>query len=417
VWWRSIGPALITACVVFGPGSLIISSNIGATYGTELLWLLVLTGAMMGTYVVLGARVGVVGGATPCSLVAARLGRTFAAVLGLNLGLICSAFQFSNNVAVALAVRALWPGADATLVLLVMNGLLIIFLFCAKEIYRLLERAVKVTVGVVLTCFLFNLVMAGPSFLEVIGGLVPSIPSGLSLGIPQRTADGIADPMILVASLLGTTFSVGAAFYQGNLVRERGWTLREYRHGIGDAIAGVLVLTGVSMAIMITSATVIPGKPASDIGTLAQMLRPLLGPTAYVVFCVGLLVVALNPFLINAMIGGSIVADGLGKPPRLSDRMPKLLTVVVLLVGMTVAIVALRSGQRPVTLIIFGQALTVLGNPLMAGTLLYLANRGDVMGKYRNGWALNVLGGLGFLLVLLMAARVLWRLLLQLGAG
>jgi manganese transport protein len=413
-WWRSIGPALITACVVFGPGSLIISSNVGATYGTELLWLLVLTGLMMGTYMVLGMRVGVVGGATPCTIAASKLGRPFAMVLGLNLGLICSAFQFSNNVAVALAAQALWPGASATAVLVVLNGLLIVFLFSAREIYRLLERGVKVTVGIILACFLFNLLLAGPNPIEVVRGLVPRIPSGLSLGLPQRSADGVADPMILVASLLGTTFSVGAAFYQGNLVRERGWTLREYRKGISDTIAGVSVLTGVSVAIMITTATVIPGQPASDIGALAQMLRPLLGPTAFIVFCVGLLAVALNPFLINAMIGGSIVADGVGKPPKLSDPLPRIMTVAVLLIGMTVAILALRTGQRPVTLIIFGQALTVLGNPLMAGTLLYLGNRGDVMGEYRNGWWLNILGGTGFLLVLLMATRVFWRLVLQL---
>jgi Mn2+/Fe2+ NRAMP family transporter len=244
-------------------------------------------------------------------------------------------------------------------------------------------------------------------------GLLPQIPKDLDLGIPQRVGKAIEDPMILVASLLGTTFSVGAAFYQSNLVRERGWTMRELRHGIGDAVAGVLVLTGVSMAIMITTATVIPGQPAADIGTLAQMLRPLLGTTAYAVFCVGLLAVAMNPFLINAMIGGSILADGFGRPARLRDRAPRIFTVVVLLVGMGVAILALSSGQKPVSLIIFGQALTVLGNPLMAGTMLYLANRRDIMGEHRNGWALNVLGGAGFGLVLLMAARLLWRLYLQ----
>jgi Mn2+/Fe2+ NRAMP family transporter len=114
------------------------------------------------------------------------------------------------------------------------------------------------------------------------------------------------------------------------------------------------------------------------------------------------------------MIGGSILADGLGKPARLRDRAPRILTVAVLLIGMIVAIAALRSGEKPVSLIIFGQALTVLGNPLMAATLLYLANRRDVMGEHRNGWALNLLGGLGLGLVVVMAARVLWRLYLQL---
>ena len=57
-WWRSFGPALITACVVFGPGSLLISSNIGAKHGYELLWLLILTGILMGTYLTMGARIG-----------------------------------------------------------------------------------------------------------------------------------------------------------------------------------------------------------------------------------------------------------------------------------------------------------------------------------------------------------------------
>src|SRR3990172_1211501 len=64
-WWRSIGPALITACVVFGPGSLLINSNVGAKYGYDLLWMLLLTGLLMGTYTTTAARVGVVGGATP----------------------------------------------------------------------------------------------------------------------------------------------------------------------------------------------------------------------------------------------------------------------------------------------------------------------------------------------------------------
>jgi Mn2+/Fe2+ NRAMP family transporter len=106
-WWRCVGPALITACVVFGPGSLLISSKVGAEHGYKLLWLLILTGILMGTYVTMAARVGVMGGATPCTLVANRAGRWFAAIIGINLCLICTAFQFSNNLAVAAAADTL----------------------------------------------------------------------------------------------------------------------------------------------------------------------------------------------------------------------------------------------------------------------------------------------------------------------
>jgi len=413
-WWRSIGPALITACVVFGPGSLLISANIGATHGYQLLWLLIMTGILMGTYMTTAARIGVVGGATPCTLIAQRLGRPVAAIIGINLCLICGTFQFSNNLAVAAAAETLVPKLDAHWVLLGFNGLIIIFLFAAKQLYRFLERTMKIMVGLMLLCFIINVILARPSLLGIIKGFAPSWPDSVSLGVPKKIDGAIQDPMILIASLLGTTFSVAAAFYQGNLVREKGWTIKDYSRGIGDSIAGVCVLTGVSAVIMITAAKVIPDKPAENIGVLAESLRPLLRSTAHMFFCIGLFAVAMNPFLINAMIGGSILADGIGKPPKLSDRWPRRFTVVVLLAGMVVAMLALRTGQKPVKLIIFGQALTVLGNPLMAVTILWLANRKDIMGEKRNTLILNILGGLGLLVVVLMAVRVLMRLVLTL---
>jgi len=413
-WWRSIGPALITACVVFGPGSMLVNANIGAEHRYELLWVLLVTGVLMGTYTTTAARIGVVGGATPCTLIAGHLGRPIAAIIGINLCLVCSTFQFSNNLAVAAAAGTLVPKANIHLALLGLNAFIIAFLFAATQIYRLLERTMKVMVGVILLCFFINVIVAGPPLLAIIKGFIPSWPQGLSLSLPKKIDGDIRDPMLLVASLLGTTFSVAAAFYQGNLVREKNWTIKEYTRGIGDSIAGVAFLTSISAIILITAATVIPGKPAEDIGVLAQSLRPLLGPVAGVFFCIGLFAVAMNPFVINAMIGGSILADGIGLSARLSDRWPRRFTVVVLLVGMVVAMLVLRTGQKPVSLIIFAQALTVLGNPLMAAAILWLANRKDIMGDRRNTIWLNILGGLGLLAVVLMAMRVLFLIILRL---
>lgn len=421
LWWRSIGPALITACVVFGPGSLLISSNVGARHGYELLWLLILTGVLMGTYMTTAARIGVVGGATPCSLIASRLGRPVAAIIGINLCLICTAFQFSNNLAVAAAADALGiarlfgdpqqmaahtKGIIDTGVLLVFNAGIITLVFLLRQVYRALERIMKVMVAVVLVCFLVNLFMVRPNLVGVLKGLVPAFPTA--------TEAGATDTMVLIASLLGTTFSVAGAFYQGNLVREKGWTLKEYNRGIGDCIAGVAVLTGVSAIIMITGGTVLRGQPANDIGVLATQLRPLLGTMAHVLFCIGLFAVAMNPFVINAMIGGSILADGLGKPAGLSEPWSRWFTVGVLLIGMAVAMIVLHTPVKKVDAIIFGQALTVVGNPLMAGAILWLANRRDIMGRRRNALVLNILGGAGLLVVVLMAVRVFSIVVLKL---
>jgi len=426
-WWRSIGPALITACVVFGPGSLLISSNVGATYGYELLWLLVLTGVLMGTFMTMAARAGVMGGATPCTLIAGRLGRPIAAVVGINLCLICAAFQFSNNLAVvaafdSLGVRRLFGDSARmtpqtqnlinTVFLLVFNGLVIGSIFALRQVYRGLERAMKVMVAVILACFLVNLLVIHPGLDDILGGLILRIPEGLSFKLPKRGETGIVDPMLLVASLLGTTFSIAAAFFQGNLVREKGWTIADYHRGIGDSIAGVAVLTGISAIIMVTSGAMLRGKESSDISVLATQLGPLLGPATRILFSIGLFAVAMNPFVINAMIGGTILADGLGKPAKMSDRWPRRFTVVVLLIGMVVAALVIRTPAKKVEAIIFAQALTVIGNPLMAAAILWLANRRDIMGDRRNTLAVNILGGIGFVLVLLMALRVLYRVIL-----
>lgn len=416
-WWRTIGPALITACVVFGPGSLVISANVGATYGYELLWLLVLAGLLMGAFMTMSARAGVTAGATHFSVLAQEVGRPFAALLGLVLCLTCGAFQFSNNLAIALAAGSLAPegykvvaqiAAMATL-----NLVLIGFLFRAQQIFKTIEGVMKVMVGVVLVSFLLNLFVAQPDVLGMLKGLIPGKPAGLSLGIPKIVAGAIKDPMVLLASLIGTTFSVAGAFFQGNLVREKGWGKEDYDRGIGDAIAGVCVLTFVSAMIMATAGTVILGRPADNLATLALTLRPLLGATAFYVFCVGLLPVALNPFLINAMIGGTALADGLGLPGKLNDYWPRVFTVVVLLTGFSMASIGLLFRIPPVNLMIFGQAMTVIGNPLMAGTLLWLANRKNTMGDRRNRITTNLLGALGFVVVLLLALRMLWFLFLR----
>lgn len=433
-WYRTIGPALITACVVFGPGSLLISSKVGATFSYDLLWLLILTGVLMGTYMTMSARIGVTGGGSICQLVASRMGRVPSAVLGINLFLICSAFQFSNNIAVVAAVDALGiaslfgdPAAmkESQLnwinsgVLVVFNALIIALVFSLRQVYRVLERGMKIMVGLILVCFVINLLVVKPDVLAVLGGLIPSLPEGVSLGWPKLSDGQVVDPMILVAGLLGTTFSVGGALFQSNLVREKGWSVRDYDRGFRDAVAGVCVLTGVSTMIMVTAGAVLFGQlgeseiATMDIGVLARQLEPLLGSITHGLFMLGLLAVAMNPFFINAMIGGTILADGLGKKSGLSDPWPRKFTVVALLVGMGVALLVIHTPITFVDAIVVGAALTVIGNPLMAAAILYLANRRDIMGDRRNRWATNILGVIGLVIVILMAARVLWLQILR----
>jgi Mn2+/Fe2+ NRAMP family transporter len=88
---------------------------------------------------------------------------------------------------------------------------------------------------------------------------------------------------------------------------------------------------------------------------------------------------------------------------------PKAYTVAALLIGMAVALGATSLGIDRVPLIIFAQALTVIGVPILAAALLYLAAKSSAPTP---NWLL-ALAASGTLLTLLLAVRTGWRIYLQ----
>jgi len=97
-WYHRIGPGLITACVVIGPGSITTSSQVGAKYGYSMLWVVVFSVIMMLTFMTMSARIGAVAGASNGSLIAKHLGRWLAVFLSSCVFFMAAAFQFGNNI-------------------------------------------------------------------------------------------------------------------------------------------------------------------------------------------------------------------------------------------------------------------------------------------------------------------------------
>jgi manganese transport protein len=155
--------------------------------------------------------------------------------------------------------------------------------------------------------------------------------------------------------------------------------------------------------LMSTAAAVLRGRKLEDVGQVAQALGPLFGDYGQALFCIGLFCAAYSSFLVNSMVGGFILSDGLnlGSAPR--DLWPRIFSAAVLLTGMGVALYVIRTGARPVVAIVLAQAATVLAAPLLAGVLWWLTSRRDVMGEDRIGLGLNLLAGAGFLLLLVIA--------------
>jgi manganese transport protein len=404
--FKSIGPAIIVAAVVLGPGSILTSSKVGATFG--ILGLPVIVGAtvLMIAMVALAARLGAVYERSLCDELAARLGRPVAVAIGLTLFVLVAFFQSSNNIAVIGGIEPLFGseplGFPARCSILVVANLLIIgVLYLLRDLYRSVESLMKLLMAMMTVAFLLNFIV----IFSKSRTYEPVAPTGDLDWLP-------------LLGMIGTTFSVGGAFYQAYLVKEKGWGPSEVRKAFADSVLSMTLLGGVTTMILLTSWRVFYGHPnpvgLSSVGDVARQLEPLFGSAAKIIFCLGILAGALSSFLVNALIGGTVMSDSIGKGANLRDKWPLHLTAIALLVGMSVAIASLAREGSTVHLIMIAQALTVLGIPALAAALIYLGTRKELQGERRVSRGIITLAVIGFcvacVLAVLTAVKVYGKL-------
>jgi Mn2+/Fe2+ NRAMP family transporter len=407
-WFRKLGPGLITASVVVGPGSIVAASKAGAHYGYSLVWLLVSAALFMAAFTLMGARVGCASDRSILTLAADRFGRWLAAVVGISCFFVVAGFQFGNNLGVATAMEGIpiTSGIPAWVWPVFFTAVSLFMLFAFKNLYQALEMLMKVLVGVMVVSFVANLFYTGIRPIEFVAGFVPSLPEGSG-----QVARG----------MFPTTFSVVAALYVSHLVQEKRWKGSDSKTAGTDAMIGISMLCFISLTILCGAAGAFHGREVGELGTagdLAQALEGLFGSASKFIFCFGLAAASFSSFLVNAMAGGGLLADGFGLS-RSFDRWPvKVFTTLALLVGMGVAVAVLAVGMSPVTSLLLAQASTLLAVPICAILLLILANDRRLMGNHKNGIVLNLIGALGFCVLCWMTWNTvgsIWGRLKELG--
>ena len=408
--FSSFGPAIIVAAIVLGPGSILTSSKVGAQFGYIGIAAIVLAVVLMIAMVALAGRIGVIYEDSPCDQLARRLGRPVAVIVGVILFGLVAIFQYSNNVAIVSGLAPLFEtedyslmsGATPAIILISFNALVIFCLYWKRHLYRSIETLMKFLIGLMVVAFLINffvIYFSPRAYVPVKSGKAPEI--------------------LALMGLMATTFSVGGAFYQAYLVKEKGWKLLDAKRGVTDSVVSISVVGILSTIILMTAARVFYGRPEpvvlSGVGEVAMQLQPLFGSWAKVVFCLGIFAGAFSSFLVNALVGGTVLSDSLGKGSRLGGGWTLGLTTVALLSGLVVALLNLSDAKSTVNLITFAQALTVLGIPALAAALLYLGTRPDLTGERKvPAWIIN-LGCAGLVVAVALAIRTTIAVLDKLG--
>ncbi len=386
-----VGPGFVTASLVLGPGSVTVASKTGAIYGYDLMWWLLVLWAFMCAYTIMSFKIGAAVPQSMMTVVAGRFGRASSVILGLAVFLICCSFQTGDVIGVSTAMAALFSVPDWVFKLGFPLLCIAIYYF-APNMYRFVERMMLVMVVLMIVSFFANLAMVKPS------------PGAVAQGFIFKPIQ--ASQLGLMTAMAATNFVVAAAIYQAYLVKEKGWTVANYKRGIRDAVAGISILFVLVGVITITSAAVLKprGIPVSSAADMAIQLEPLLGRAAKILFALGLFAASFSSLAVNALTGATLLADGMGKDFRMKSPYVKGLASLIMLFGLILAFVV---GGSPVSAIIFVQKLTLLTVPLLALAMIWIANDESLMGKLRNRTWLNLVAGLGFVVILYLFYNLL----------
>lgn len=386
-WVKSLGPAIITAALVVGPGSVTLTSKIGATYGYSLLWVIVLSVLFMMCFTEMSARIGMATNQSLLTTIRVKWGRAASIIMGLGCFLVTSTFQGANVIGAGVAISSLTGGSPKVWgSIFTLLGIAILFY---RNFYKILEKLMLVLVGIMLFSFLCTVIVIRPSISGIISGLVPQAPDGSG---------------ILIIGLVATTFTVVGALYQSYLVQEKGWTAIHAKEGSRESYTGIILLGLISALIMISAAAVLQPQgiqvnAATDMG---KALEPLFGNWAMIVFMIGLWGAAFSSLTGNAAIGGVMLADALGFGSKLESNVVRYFIMAVMVLG---AVVALVFGKIPVQLIMITQPITIVIVPLIGLALFLLANDKKIMGDLKNTPVKNGITILALLFLVVLAVK------------
>ena len=272
---RRMGPAWIISAVACGPATLASVSLAGATYGYELLWVVILSAVFGATAQYLAARIGVIEARGIIAATEARLGRAWAWVLAVDAVLatyLAAIFLMNALVGVTSLVTGLktpwWGVAYGVLMAL---GLI-------RGGYRWLETACKALVGVVVACFLITLLQADIAPAQLLRGILPGLPPDVNAAL-------------MMAAILGGAVHITIIGMHTYNTNARHWTAGDLGLARFDTVVSMGFAFGLySLAIFLVAAAVlhphgVQVKTATD---AALGLGPLLGKSAMGVFLAGL---------------------------------------------------------------------------------------------------------------------------------
>jgi Mn2+/Fe2+ NRAMP family transporter len=377
-----LGPGLIAANAGNDAGGIATYSSVGAKYGYDLLWMMVLITISLAIVQKLAARMGVVTGKGLAELVREEYGIRWSvlatsAVLIANLGICVSDFV---GIGAALGLAGVPTQISVPL------GALAIWMIIVRGSYRSAER---VFIWLTIPFFAYPIAafLAHPHWGKV----------GKAVVLPHIHTSSAY--LLLFVATAGTTITPYMQLYLQSAVVERGVRQDELRREEREAVSGAVFANMVACFIIIATGATLYTHGIHNIGSAADAARalsPFAGHYAEVLFGVGLLGASLLAAAILPIATSYVVSESLGYEKGIGRRREDAPVFVGVITGMIAiaAFVAIIPGVPVISLLIGVQVINGVLLPINLFFIWRLSRSRRVMGEQRSRGLLDGAAGI-----------------------
>ncbi len=381
----SIGPGIFCIGYTIGTGSVTSMSKAGSEYGTQLLWVLVISVLFAWLLMEAYGRYAVVTGETAIHSIRKKIKHGNILAIVIVIGVVIGQWNALSGIlglsanAIYELIHLFFPGTSsesywvvlgiAIFLIIVLYGLLLV------GNYSFFEKILIVFVTIMGVSFLISMFIVLPEPSEIIAGLKPSIP---------QSPGG----KLMVAAFVGTTMAAPTFVVRPLLMKGKGWGKDNTKEQSRDALISAILMFIISASIMITATGALfhEGKVINKVLDMVSTLEPVAGKFAVVIFVFGTLSAGLSSIFPILMIAPLLIADYQNGEFDTKSKQFKVLTGVAALFGLVIPII----GANPIVAQIATQVANVFVLPMVIGAIAYLINNKSDMGNQKAGIFLNI---------------------------
>jgi len=383
---KYLGPGLLVTVGFIDPGNWASNIAAGSQYGYTLLWMVTLSTFMLIVLQHNAAHLGIVTGKCLSEATTAYFAPWLRNIVLTTSIAAAVSTALAEILGAAIALNMLFHLPLKLGAVLVLTVALVLQF---TNSYKKIEKIIIGFVSLIGLSFLFEICIIHTDWGAAAAGWVtPSFPKGA---------------MLVIMSVLGAVVMPHTLFLHSEIIQSRQWNLqddavihKQLKFEFTDTLVSMMIGWAINSAmILMAAATFFATKTTvTDLTQAEQMLKPLLGNAASIVFAIALLFAGLSSSITAGMAGGSIFAGIFCEPYDIKDKHTKL-GVLLTMVPATLIIFLIRS---PFDGLIYSQMLLSVQLPITIFTLVYLTSSEKVMGKYANSklgkiilWSIGVI--------------------------